>query len=217
MAKPNRHTPPAGPESEAQPGSRGRILRNLLGITHVREMAQAEYDALLLTRERSIARVDPDARFDAAFVCELHRDWLKGIYEWAGRFRTVDVAKGGFRWPPAHLVASNMAAFERETLAAHTPCPPAPLDVVARQLAIVHAEFLIIHPFREGNGRTARWLADLMAAQAGYPFPEYRLSGPQATLRGTRYIAAVQRGYLKQYDQLIDLFAEALRRALARG
>ena len=34
-------------------------------------------------------------------------------------------------------------------------------------IAMVHTELLLIHPFRDGNGRLARWLADIMAAQAG--------------------------------------------------
>jgi len=62
-----------------------------------------------------------------------------------------------------------MAAFEQGVLSAHTPCQSASLDEVARSVAELHAEFLLIHPFRDGNGRAARWLADLMIMQAGYP------------------------------------------------
>jgi cell filamentation protein len=41
-----------------------------------------------------------------------------------------------------------------------------------RDIARVHAELLFIHPFREGNGRTARLLANLMAAKAGHKLLE---------------------------------------------
>jgi hypothetical protein len=46
-----RYQPPAGPEGETEPGSRGRVLRNRLGIRRKREMDVAEYEALLRAQE----------------------------------------------------------------------------------------------------------------------------------------------------------------------
>jgi cell filamentation protein len=99
----------------------------------------------------------------------------------------------------------------------HTPCRPAPLPVVARRLAEVHAELLLIHPFREGNGRLARWLADLMALQAGYDLPQYGFRGRGAQSRQARYLEAVKQGYLQDYGAFADFFLEAIERGLARS
>ncbi len=77
-----------------------------------------------------------------------------------------------------------MARFEKEMLARHTPCKPRELEEVCLSVAMVHADFLYIHPFREGNGRMARWLADIMITQAGYPLPAYRFAGTGS--RGVR-------------------------------
>ncbi len=93
----------------------------------------------------------------------MHRDWLGKVYPWAGQYRTVELQKGAFKWPPAFRVAENMATFEQDWLARHTLCRLGALQEVARRMAEVHAEFLLIHPFREGNGRLARWLAELMS------------------------------------------------------
>ena len=142
----------------------------------------------------------------------MHRDWLGKLYPWAGRYRTVELAKGGFRWPPARLVRQNMARFARSTLRRYTPCRPAPLEEVARNIAIVHAELLLIHPFRDGNGRLARWLADLMALQAGRPAPDYPFVGPHGRRLQEAYLPAVQAGYLADYDLLTRFFADALAR-----
>jgi len=60
-----------------------------------------------------------------------------------------------------------MAELERGALRKHTPCREANDADVARALAEVHAELILVHPFREGNGRLARLLALLMALQAG--------------------------------------------------
>ncbi len=210
----NRYALATGVEVEAEPGSRGRVLRNRLGITRKRVMEEAEYDALLRAQERFTQEIAADTRFTAAYLCQMHRDWLGDIYDWAGRYRTVELAKEDFRWPPAAFIAQNMAAFEEGLLRRHTPCPPGPLPEVARRIAEVHAELLLIHPFREGNGRLARWLADLMALQAGFSTPKYRLSGVGSPARRAQYLNAVKAGYLSRYDSLTDFFVEAFEARL---
>ena len=125
--------------------------------------------------------------------------------------------KGGFRSPPAHLVAQNMAALEQGLLHRHTPCRQASLDAVARRMAEVHAELLLIHPFRDGNGRLARWLADLMALQAGWPLPDYGFRGRGSEHERTVYLAAVKNGYLTRYEDLTGFFLRAIVRGAAGG
>ena len=209
-----RYQPPAGPEAEAEPGSRGRVLRNRLGIRRKREIDVAEYEALLRVQEAYLQRISADTRFTAALFREMHRDWLGEIYEWAGQYRTVELSKGGFRWPPAHLVADNMARFEAGLLHKHTPSRPAPLPEVARRIAEVHAELLLIHPFREGNGRLARWLAALMAMQASYAPPQFGFRGRGGRRNQSLYLEAVKHGYLQDYEALAAFFRDAIERRL---
>ena len=199
-------------EAEAEPGSRGRVLRNKRGIVSVREMDLAEYEALLRAQTAALTWVTPGTRFTARIICRLHKDWLGGIYEWAGDYRSVNVSKGGFVWPPAFLVAQNMGNLESGLLRRHTPCRPKPLAEVARNIAEVHAELLLVHPFREGNGRLARWLADLMALQAGAPAPDYPFDGRAGVAEKAKYIAAVKEGYLRRYEALTGFFLDALER-----
>lgn len=213
-SKISRYTTPRGPESEFTPGSRGRILRNLQGITRKTEMDRIEYEALVQVQEIYLNTITEETRLTAAMICQMHRDWLGRIYAWAGQYRTVELQKGSFRWPPAYRVAENMATFERELLARHTPCPHEPLAKTARRIAEVHAELLLIHPFREGNGRLARWLADLMSLQAGYPLPKYEFAGKGAKTYQKRYLTAVLSGYSQDYEPLTAFFSEAITRRL---
>jgi len=67
---------------------------------------------------------------------------------------------------PAHI-PQLMDAFQRELLEKYTPCIFDSRQDVIAALAIVHTELILIHPFREGNGRLARLLATLMALLAG--------------------------------------------------
>jgi len=201
-------------EGENQPGSRKRVLRNLPGIVRKREMDVAEYEALLQAYEASLSRISDETRFTAALLCEMHHSWLGRIYEWAGRYRTVEMSKGGFQFPPAHMVERNMAALEAGALHENTPCRAGAIPTVAQRIAQVHVELLLIHPFRDGNGRLARWLADLMALQAGLSVPDYGFTGRGARARQERYLAAVMRGYAQDYGLLADFFAEAIERRL---
>lgn len=156
-----------GQEAEFEPGSRGRVLRNLLGITKVRDMNEAESQALELAQEASLDQYGRDHRFTADDIRALHRLWVGPIYPWAGEYRNVDIGKGGFQFAHAPLIPGLMAELERGALRRHTPCHGANDSEVARAVAEVHAELILVHPFREGNGRLARLRTLLMALQAG--------------------------------------------------
>lgn len=201
-----------GIEGEFEPGSRNRVLRNKLGIRKKSEMDQAEFESLVRAQEAYLDRITEDTTFTATLICEMHRDWLGEIYAWAGSYRTVDVSKEGFTWPPAFRVPDNMARLEENLLLKHTPCRPGDWPRMADDIAIVHAELLLVHPFREGNGRLARWLADLMALQGNGPVMDYGFEGRGSRSRREFYLEAVKKGYEQDYVDLRRFFTEALTR-----
>ncbi len=212
----NRYRLPSGNEVEHQPGSRNRVLINKFGITSKREMDRVEYDALIHAQEQYLSIITSKTRFTVAILRRMHRDWLGSVYEWAGEYRTVNLTKGKFTWPPAVRIPANMETFERGLLAEYTPCKRADIPEIAHRISIVHAELLLIHPFREGNGRLARWLAELMVFQAGYPRPIYQFAGRGSAGRFAQYVRSVQKAYVQDYDDLTDFFVEALEMGLAR-
>lgn len=211
----NRYRTSAGLEGEYKPGSRRRVLRNLLGIDSKREMDQIEYERLLAMKEKYLATLGPDTPMDVELIRQMHRDWLAGVYAWAGEYRTVEMSKGRFHWPPARLVAQNMATVQRETLSRLTPCRSGDVAEVAMAAAQVQAEILLVHPFREGNGRLARWLSDLMAMQAGLPVPEYGFTGSGSVRRRKAYLNAVVAGYRMDHRPLAAILLEGF--ALAKA
>ena len=81
----------------------------------------------------------------------------------------------------------------------------------ARALAVVHAELILIHPFREGNGRCARLLAVLMGLQAGLPALDF---GEVRGLEKRRYIGAIQAGLDRNYEPMTELFERVIARTL---
>ena len=200
-----------GPEAECEPGSRGRVLCNLVGIRSMREMEQAESAALLKATQRLIDQTRADQRFTAADICRMHRLWLEKLYSWAGEYRSVNIAKGQFMFAAATQVPKLMAELEGGALRQFTPCGfTAPPDQ-ARALAIVHAELILIHPFREGNGRSARLLAVLMGLQAGLPALDF---GGIRGLEKRRYINAIHAGLDRDYEPMTEVFRRVITRTM---
>jgi cell filamentation protein len=198
----------AGSELEFQPGSRGRVLRNLLGITRVRDMEEAETQALNVTQRTALKTYGPEHRFTPADIRRLHRMWLGSIYPWAGRYRTVNIGKAGFQFAHAPLIPRLMVQLGKGALRRHTPCGCADVTV-ARSLAEVHAELILIHPFLDGNGRLARLVALLMACQFGLgTFSLRHMAGA-----GKRtYVEAIHAAMSRDYAPLETLFALAIER-----
>lgn len=194
-------------EAQHEPGSRGRVLRNLLGIRRVREMDEAETLALQSATDAFLRTYDEDHRFRAQDVCDMHRVWLGPIYAWAGAYRQVNISKGNFPFAMAARVPALMLAWERDHLARHTPCRASDMARIAAALAEVHVELVLIHPFRDGNGRIARTLAILMAAQAQLPLLDFSVL---AGRRSNDYFAAVQAGMGRDYRPMARLFEEVI-------
>ncbi|HEX9724363.1 MAG TPA: Fic family protein [Vicinamibacteria bacterium] len=198
-------------EAQFEPGSRGRVLRNLLGIKRKREMDQVEAREQLRALNELIAIYDERHRFTAADVRRIHTIWLGRVYTWAGRYRRVNVSKGRFPFAAAGQVPRLMAELERGPLRQFTPCRFPSLDQTARALAVVHTELMLIHPFRDGNGRVGRMLAILMALQARLPPLNF------GTIRGRKrqeYFTAVRAGLERNYEPMERIFSAVIRRTL---
>lgn len=197
-------------EAQVEPGSRGRVLKNLLGIRRKREMDALEAVTLVKATDWAIHHYSADQRFNAADVCLLHRHWLGKIYSWAGEYRQVNIGKGGFAFAMAAQVPRLMDEFERKVLAVHSPCGFDDREKVVAALAIAHCELVLIHPFRDGNGRIARMIATLMALQAGLPLLDF------SSIRGRKrqaYFAAVQASMGRNYEPMKEVFRAVLRRS----
>lgn len=200
------------PEDQYEPGSNGTVLRNKKGITDPLVMGEAETNALWRAQKKLLGEVSSDQVITAADVFAMHRLWLKSIYSWAGQLRAVNISKGGFDFAQARFLPALLDEFERNQLCTFTPCRFEDRDEVAYALSEVHVELMLIHPFREGNGRLGRMLATLMALQAGLPILDFNLLDGD---RREEYFAAVRAGMDRNYQPMKRLFADIIERSLA--
>lgn len=80
-------------EAQYEPGSNNTVLRNLVGIIDPDEMDRAEARALAEATDSLIREYDQEHQFSAADICHFHKTWLGEVYEWAGRYRNVNITK----------------------------------------------------------------------------------------------------------------------------
>lgn len=146
-----------------------RVLLNKLGIDSQAELDQAETAFVSVQMSRMMFSFvlggDAGMGFDA--LCEIHGRLFQDVYEWAGKVRDVDISKGQTRFANCQYLVSEgrslLTRMERENWLADLPH-----EVFADRLAFYMGELNVLHPFREGNGRTIREYCRQIAEMAGH-------------------------------------------------
>ncbi|MDP3042242.1 MAG: Fic family protein [Candidatus Omnitrophota bacterium] len=200
-------------EGQYESGSRKLVIKNMLGINKKSEMDRLETIALKQTEDALFRKYETSHRFTAKNICQMHKIWLGKIYPWAGQYRSVNISKGSFHFAAAACIPQLMEEFEKGQLAKYTPCNFRDKNKIIRALAEVQVEFILIHPFREGNGRVARLIATLMALQAGLPLLDFSTIKRK---KKDKYFTAVRAGLDKNYKPMEEIFKEILEVTLSR-
>ncbi len=201
-------------EDQYQSGSRGRVLKNLLSINKKRDIDSLEAREYLRTIQEISELFSEDHRFICEDICQIHRIWLGKVYSWAGQYRQVNISKGGFAFAMAKYVPTLMQNLERGPLGTFTPCRYKSTRDVALAIATVHTELVLIHPFREGNGRLARLLSILMGWQARLPTLDF---SQMAGKRREKYFMAVRAGLRQDYRLMTEIFEHIIAKILKKS
>ena len=143
------------------------MLANKLGITEIADIEEAELILLEKLYDAVLVEALPERALTVADLRIWHRRWLGNVYSWAGEERSVNLSKGDFHFAIAAQIPRLLSVLERDCLLRFTPCDSLTDEALIEAIAVTHVEFILIHPFREGNGRLSRLLADEMAVQAG--------------------------------------------------
>jgi cell filamentation protein len=185
------------------------ILRNKQGIADLQTLEVAEEEALAQAYETLLTEVRADTPMTCELLRYIHLQIFGDLYEWAGRWRTVWISKPGITWPAPDFLDSNMQVFEREVLGRHPVRAMEDDRAFCAAVGEIQGEFLVIHPFREGNARTIKLLTDLLTTQTGRPLLIY--DGSEAGQH--RYLAAARDAFKKDYTPMAEIISQALTRA----
>ncbi len=127
-------------------------LENKLGITDSAQLAREEERISKKKAaelfENGILDTLKAGSFDA--LKSIHKYLFKDIYDFAGKVRTVNIAKGNFRFAPVMYLDAALANIDK--------MPQNTFDKIIEK----YVEMNIAHPFREGNGRSGRIWLDLI-------------------------------------------------------
>lgn len=134
------------------------MLENKLGLSSSAELAEAEER---ISKKRAVelfesGRLDalPAGRF--ASLQYIHRYLFEDIYDFAGKVRDVNLAKGNFRFAPVLYLEAALENIEKMPQSTY------------EQIIEKYVEMNVAHPFREGNGRSMRlWLDGMLKKELG--------------------------------------------------
>jgi cell filamentation protein len=193
------------PQVEYEPGSNEQVLRNKLGIKTQEDINEAETVLLFKLYER-IFNQEAKAELTFRHICDWHRQWLGLLYEWAGMLRSVNMSKGGFPFAAASHLPQLVTQFEEDFLTSFSQITLLDERALVSFLARSHVEFILIHPFREGNGRISRLLLDVMCSEANIGPLDYSLFEQHKEF----YFKSIQAGVNGDYVHLEKLIRDTL-------
>ena len=133
-------------------------LENKLGLTSSAELAREEER---ISKKKAVELFEngmldfaPAGKFET--LQTIHKFLFEDIYDFAGKLRTVNMAKGSFRFAPVMYLEAALENIEK--------MPQSTFDEIAEK----YVEMNIAHPFREGNGRSTRiWLDHILKTEIG--------------------------------------------------
>ena len=134
------------------------ILENRLNITDSDELAREEER---ISKKKAAELFDnklldsfPAGKFDT--LQAIHKYMFEDIFDFAGEIRTVNLAKGNFRFAPSMYLQAALDNIDK--------MPQSTFDEIIEK----YVEMNIAHPFREGNGRSTRiWLDHILKNEIG--------------------------------------------------
>ncbi|MCG9965832.1 Fic/DOC family protein [Shewanella cutis] len=176
------------------------VLINLLNIRDPDELTQAEAEFTLMRYSEYCSDLDELEDFDSNHFLSLHRLLFQDIYEWAGTIRDVDISKANTRFCTCSRVEPELKnAISRIPLIRF--CHNKHELVVL--IADIFSDLNVVHPFREGNGRTTRFFFEELLHVAGY-----RIEWPLITKE--EWVDANIHGYFGQMHKLEVIFDAAI-------
>jgi cell filamentation protein len=148
---------------------------NLLNLTNKEAINEQEAKGIA-SAELYVFGLDIETPISTTLILDIHKIAFSHLYDWAGKWRTTNIVVGQLEPPQPYQVIQLMYQFAdnlnfkisiAQTWEEHIDC-----------LLYTHYEFIRIHPFNNGNGRTGRILMNLVALKFGYqPLMLYHREG----------------------------------------
>jgi len=196
----SKYTYNAQPDPYCYPGS--DVLINKFGIKNAMELDEVERE-LTLNRLGELMHKLVVGRFGFTHLKKIHKAIFGDLYEWAGQARKHGfISKGQTIFCNAGFIDKEAKRIFDE-LTFDNKLRNLGFDQFVEKLVYYSSEINVLHPFREGNGRTLREFIRQLAAVNGYSI-RWQLVPPDVLL------SADISAFYKQYDPLINAYRQIL-------
>ncbi len=142
------------------------VLINKLNITDSSVLKEAE-DEITLVKQMVLAKTPLPGRFSKSHLMNIHKFLFEDIYPFAGKIRREQISKSTTLFYPPVLINCELDKLF-ENIKTKNMLKETNTDILFNNLAYIMAELNIIHPFREGNGRTIREFIRCIFLKLGY-------------------------------------------------
>ncbi len=141
-------------------------LINKFNIQNEEQLAKIEA-GITLAKTAELERNPINVSFDFEHYKQIHKYLFEDLYDWAGKVRTVDISKKGTNFTSAkNIEAVANACFKR--LKSHNYFRNISFDDFVENIVDFYCSTNMLHPFREGNGRTQRIFIAQLIRFCGY-------------------------------------------------
>ena len=140
------------------------VLINKFGIKDATQLKELE--SLIVSSRVMFLREQTFANCDFAMLCEIHKELFDPIYEWAGKIRTIDIAKSMLFCRAMFIREQANEIFSK--LKKENYFLNADRNNFCEKAGQLFCDINMLHPFREGNGRTLREFMFHLGRNAGY-------------------------------------------------
>lgn len=181
------------------------ILKNKFNITSQAELNFKENQLLSEAYDWALDAFEENHIFCVKDIQDLHSHFLGSLYGWAGVYRTVDLSSKDIHWCHARFVPQQLEELDSKLSELQPLSPSLGFEEIIRRIALIHGELVVIHPFRDGNGRVSRLFANLMFSHCDLPLLQLE---HQMEEDRQEYFAAIRQVCLeKDYTKLRAFFA----------
>lgn len=179
-------------KSYCYPGS--NVLINKLDIKD--PVIFAVMERRLTAARLAQLQVNPiDGYFDLKHMQSIHKHIFQDMYTWAGELRMLDISKNGTSFMPCQFIKPYSDQLFSKLNGDNYLCN-LDIDTFSKKFSYYTAEINIMHPFREGNGRTTREFIRCLANEAGYTIDYSKMNKDEllkALIKSTDEITDLQR------------------------
>jgi cell filamentation protein len=184
---------------------------NKLNIKDLEVITEIEKELLVEAYHQLHNELDENTIFNEEYLCKTHHSIFSSLFEWGGQYRSVNISKGESMFCPY----MNLDTFSKQIFTKLKSDnylrdfeDVSKKDEFVEKLSYYMCEFIVLHPFNEGNGRSLRLFFDMIVTYNGYEYIDY-----QQTLQNNDFITASIDCMETDCDKMKIIISNGLKKA----